>query len=87
MLTGPVRAQTRQALGNLRAVLDAAGLRIADVIKVTVYVSDITHWQEVDEVYADFFGGHRPARTVVPAVTLHYGVAIEVDAIARMPDR
>jgi 2-iminobutanoate/2-iminopropanoate deaminase len=50
-------------------------------------MSDITHWQDVDEVYADFFGGHRPARAVVPAATLHYGAAIEVEAIARMPDR
>jgi len=50
-------------------------------------MSDITHWQDVDEVCADFFGGHRPARAVVPAATLHYGAAIEVEAIARMPDR
>lgn len=64
---------------------DGVRQRLADRVKVTVYVSEITRWKDVDEVYVDFFGGHRSARAVVPTATLHDGAAIEVEAVARMP--
>ena len=74
--------QTTQALGNMEAVLEAAGSRLDRVLKVTVYVSDIALWGEIDAAYQAFFGGHKPARSVVPTRDLHYGCKVEVDAIA-----
>lgn len=74
--------QAAQALGNMKAVLEAAGSRLDRVLKVTVYVSDIALWGEIDTAYQAFFGGHKPARSVVPTRDLHYDFKVEVDAIA-----
>ena len=61
---GTVEEQTERALLNLEAVLKAAGSSRDRVLRVTVYVSDVSLWGRINEVYAGFFGGHRPARTV-----------------------
>jgi 2-iminobutanoate/2-iminopropanoate deaminase len=79
---GSVEDQTRLALSNLAAILKAANSDIGKVIKTTVYVSDIELWGPVNEVYAEFFGEHRPARAVVPTRDLHFGCLIEIDAVA-----
>lgn len=79
---GSIEAQARQALGNLKAILEASGSDVAHVLKVTIYISDIELWGRVNAVYAAFFGEHRPARAVVPVKELHYGFQIEVDAVA-----
>ncbi|MDY7027431.1 MAG: RidA family protein [Spirochaetota bacterium] len=84
---GPIEAQTRQALANVEAILSAAGCGKRDVIKTTVYVSDITLWDRVNTVYAEFFGDHRPARAVVPTRELHFGYQVEIEAIAAVPGR
>lgn len=77
-----IAEQTEQILANLDAVLRAAGSKRENVLKVTVFVSDISTWGTVNQVYARFFGDHRPARSVVPVSTLHYGLNIELEAIA-----
>jgi reactive intermediate/imine deaminase len=74
--------QSRQALANVKAALEAAGARLEDVVKVTVYVSSIAGWAEFNAAYAELFGSHRPARAVVPVGPLHYGFAVEVEAVA-----
>ena len=74
--------QSRQVLANVKAALEAAGARLEDVVKVTVYVSSIEGWADFNAVYAEVFGAHRPARAVVPVGPLHYGFAVEVDAVA-----
>jgi reactive intermediate/imine deaminase len=74
--------QSRQALANVKAALEAAGARLEDVVKVTVYVASIEAWADFNAVYAEVFGPHRPARAVVPVGPLHYGFAVEVDAVA-----
>jgi len=79
---GPVQEQTEQVLRNLAAILEAAGSGLERVLKVTVYVSDISLWDEVNRVYAGWFGEHNPARAVVPTRELHYGFQIELEAIA-----
>lgn len=84
-LTGPIGEQTRQALANLGAILEAAGTGVEHVLKVTVYVSDISLWAGVNEAYAAFFGEHRPARAVVPTRDLHHGVQVEIEAVAAVP--
>ena len=79
---GSIEEQTEQALNNLSEILKAAGSNINQVIKTTVYVSDIELWGRVNAVYSRFFGEHRPARAVVPTRNLHYGFQIEIEAIA-----
>ena len=79
---GSIEEQTKQALRNLAAVLEAAGSGIERVLKTTVYVSDIALWDRVNVVYGRFFGEHRPARAVVPTRDLHYGFQVEIEAIA-----
>ncbi len=79
---GSIEEQTEQALRNLSQILQAAGSNINQVIKTTVYISDIKLWERVNSVYSKFFGGHRPARAVVPTRDLHFGFQIEIEAIA-----
>jgi len=79
---GSIEEQTEQALKNLSEILKAAGSNINQVIKTTVYVSDIELWGRVNAVYSKFFGEHRPARAVVPTRNLHFGFQIEIEAIA-----
>lgn len=74
--------QTRLVLANVRAVVEAAGGSLADVARVTVYLSDIALWGEFNAIYAEVFGSHRPARAVVPVPKLHYGLKLEVEATA-----
>jgi 2-iminobutanoate/2-iminopropanoate deaminase len=81
-----IEEQTEQALSNVAAILEAAGSDIAQVLKTTVYVSDIELWDRVNAVYAEFFGDHRPARAVVPTRDLHYGFQVEVEAIAAVKE-
>lgn len=83
---GSMQDQTRLVLQNLAAILEAAGSRPDLVLKVTVYISDINLWDRVNEVYAEFFGDHRPARAIIPTRELHFGVLIELDAIAAVAD-
>ena len=81
-LTGPIEEQTLQVLQNIKAIVEASGSEISKIIKVTVYISDIELWGEVNKVYAAFFGDHKPARAIVPVKDLHYGCKIEMEAIA-----
>ena len=79
---GSIEEQTELAIGNLTAILEAAGSGLARVIKTTVYVSDIDLWSRVNAVYAEAFGEHRPARAVVPTRDLHFGCQVEIEAVA-----
>lgn len=79
---GPIAEQAEQALRNVAAILDAAGSGLDRVVQMTVYVSDISLWGEVNEVYARVMGEHRPARAIVPTRDLHHGYQIEIQAIA-----
>ena len=84
---GSIEEQTEQALKNVAEILKAANSDISQVLKTTVYVSDIALWERVNAVYAKFFGEHRPARAVVPTRNLHYGFQIEIEAIAFVAGR
>ncbi|MBA4322549.1 MAG: enamine deaminase RidA [Odoribacter sp.] len=83
-LTGPVGEQTLQVLKNIKAITEAAGSDISKIVKVTVYISDIELWSEVNKTYSSFFGDHKPARAIVPVKDLHYGCKIEMEAIAAL---
>lgn len=77
-----IAAQTRQALRNVAHVLEAAGSGLDRLVNVTVFVSDMANWPEVNRVYAEILGEHRPARTVAVSPQLHYGSLVEIQATA-----
>ena len=81
---GGVEAHMEQALANLDRVLREAGCGREDVVQCRVYVTDIAHWDQINRVYADYFGPHRPARIVVPAASLHFGCLVEIEAVAEV---
>ena len=85
LAAAPFREQAEQALANLRSVLESAGADLAQVVKTTVYLTDIADWGELDDVYGAFFGAARPARSVVATGPLHFGFRIEIEAIAMAP--
>ena len=77
-----VRAQTRQVLKNLSAVLEASGSSLEHTLKVNVFLQNPEDFPAMNEVYTEFFPNHRPARTTVPGVEWGKGVLVEIDAIA-----
>ncbi|HEY0296862.1 MAG TPA: RidA family protein [Bordetella sp.] len=77
-----IEAQTRQALENVRQVLEAAGSGLDRLVSVTVFVTDMADWPEVNRVYADVLGAHRPARAVAVSPQLHHGCLVEILATA-----
>jgi 2-iminobutanoate/2-iminopropanoate deaminase len=79
---GDIRAQTRQVLDNVEAILHAAGSDLSQLLQVTVYVTDLSLWAEVNEVYGARLGLHRPARAIVPVAALHRGFQVEIQAVA-----
>jgi 2-iminobutanoate/2-iminopropanoate deaminase len=74
--------QASLVLENLVMILAAADTSMNNLVKVTVYVSDIADWEEFNELYATKLGSHKPARAVVPVNKLHSGFVIELEAIA-----
>lgn len=81
-MLGSIEEQTEQVLKNVSAILKAADSDLSRVLKMTVYVSDISLWGAVNEVYARVMGEHRPARALIPTGELHYGFLIEIEAVA-----
>lgn len=75
-------AECRQCLDNLQAVLEAAGLGFADVVRTTIYLADLDDFQAVNAIYAERFGDARPARATVEVARLPKGARVEIDAIA-----
>ena len=82
---GDVRAQARQVMRNLGAVLEAAGATFTDVVRTTIYLTDLQDFALVNEVYGAFFAGTPPARATVQVAALPRGASIEIDAIAHKP--
>lgn len=77
-----VEDQMLQCLKNIDDILKAAGSNISQVVKATVFVTDIADWPKVNSVFAAYFGDHRPARVVVPVGRLVDDILVEVDCIA-----
>jgi 2-iminobutanoate/2-iminopropanoate deaminase len=80
---GGTTAETRQTLANVRTVLSAAGLTAADVVKCTVFLIDMTEFEEMNAVYAEFFSSSPPARSAVGVAALPLGARVEIECIAR----
>lgn len=82
---GDVQAQTRQALTNARAIMNEAGLDLNNVIKTTVFLSDMANFAAMNEIYAEFFSEPYPARSAVAVKTLPKNALVEVECIAVCP--
>jgi 2-iminobutanoate/2-iminopropanoate deaminase len=81
-----VALQTAQALKNVDAILQAAGTDMAHVVKVTVYLSDIEHYAEMNEIYSTYFDAEPPARAAFAVKGLPKNGLVEIEAIAVLPD-
>ncbi|MCS0673527.1 RidA family protein [Cytobacillus firmus] len=79
---GAIEEETLQTLKNVEMIVEAAGSKKEQILRMTLYIPDVKLWDKVDAVYKEFFGEHKPARTVVPTNKLHFGFKIEIDAIA-----
>ncbi|MCW5938547.1 MAG: RidA family protein [Fimbriimonadaceae bacterium] len=82
LVEGDVRAQAEQVMKNLRGVLESAGLGFESVVKTTIFLSSMDHFQTVNEVYGSVFGSDPPARSTVAVAGLPKGVDVEIEAIA-----
>lgn len=74
--------QTHQVFANVARILEAAGSSLNRVLQVTIFVTDIALWSQVNEAFAEIMGDHRPARAVVPIAELHGGYLLEVLVVA-----
>ena len=84
LVEGDVAAQTARALDNIRAVLEAAGTSLDNVVKTTVFLKDMNDFPAMNEVYARYFGDHRPARSTVAVARLPMDARVEIEAIAAL---
>ena len=79
---GGIREQALQALTNLETLIRQEGGDRNSVLRTTAYISDMKYWGEVNDVYREFFGAHKPARTIVAVPEIHFGFLVEIDGVA-----
>jgi 2-iminobutanoate/2-iminopropanoate deaminase len=82
MVEGRIGEQTHQALRNIQAIVESAGGTLADVVKTTVYVTDLADFGIVNEIYKTYFPENPPARSTIQVAALPKGSLIEIEAIA-----
>jgi 2-iminobutanoate/2-iminopropanoate deaminase len=85
-VSGDVQQETRQVLNNIKGNLEGCGATLSDVVKCQVFLTDIRDFAAMNEVYAEFFGDAKPARTTVAVAALPLaGAKVEIDAVAYKP--
>ncbi|MFV0257251.1 MAG: RidA family protein [Acidimicrobiales bacterium] len=82
VVDGGFEPQFRQALANLQAVLATEGATLDDVVKTTVFLTDMDDYGEMNRIYTEVFEGHRPARSAVAVAALPVGALVEIEAMA-----
>ncbi len=82
LVAGGFEAQARQVLRNLERVLESAGCAFQDVVKATIYVTDLGDFPRLNELYGEALGAHRPARSTVQVAGLPKGALVEIDLVA-----
>jgi 2-iminobutanoate/2-iminopropanoate deaminase len=82
LLAGDIKAQTQRVLENIKLILTDQGLTTANVVKTTVFMTNLAHFAEMNEVYGRFFAADFPARTTVQVAALPRGAQVEMDVIA-----
>jgi 2-iminobutanoate/2-iminopropanoate deaminase len=85
LVPGGAKAETRQTLQNIQAILRGAGAELSDVVKVNVFVTDMTKFGEMNEAYLEFFPSEPPARITVGCAALALGAFVEIDCVAYKP--
>ncbi len=85
LVPGGARAETRQTLANIQAILRGAGADLADVVKVNVFITDMAKFGEMNEAYLEFFPSDPPARITVGCSALALGAFVEIDCVAYKP--
>ncbi|KIL90004.1 hypothetical protein FAVG1_06742 [Fusarium avenaceum] len=81
IIDGDIEADTRQIIHNLGAILDEAGSSLNDVVEVNIYLSDMKYYAKMNEVYAEYWGGLKPARTCVAVQALPMNARIEIKCV------
>ncbi len=84
VLAQGIEEQTKQVLSNLKSVIEAGGSSLDKVIKTTIFLANMEDFTKVNEIYASFFGEHKPARSTVAVKTLPKNALIEIEAIAKV---
>ena len=84
VVDGDIAAQTKKVLENMKGVVEAAGSSMAQVVKVTIYITDMQQFAVVNEIYGTFFSAPYPARACVEVSKLPKGVEVEMDAIVQL---
>ncbi len=86
LVSGGIVEETRSCIENLRAVLEEAGCSLAEVVRNTVYITDMGEFSQMNEVYGEYFGDTVPARATVEVGALAKGARIEIAAVAVLPE-
>ncbi len=82
LVNGDIKKQAARVFENIKAILKASGCDLKNTVKVTVFVTDLSNFTAVNEVYSQYFGEHKPARSFVQVAGLPRGAQIEVEVIA-----
>jgi 2-iminobutanoate/2-iminopropanoate deaminase len=86
VIYGGIREQVRLCLDNLKEILKKAGCNLDDVVKVTVFLSEMSDYEDMNNVYREYFKNNKPARSCIQASKLPYEVKVEIEAIAVIPN-
>lgn len=81
---GDIVEQTREALKNVETIIAQAGAGKENIVRTTAYIDSMDNWDAVNDVYAEFFGDRKPARTIVCVKEIHFGLKVEIDAVAEI---
>lgn len=87
LVTGDIVEQAHQVFHNLQAILAASNASLQDVVKATVFIKDMNEFARLNEVYAQYFGDHRPARSTVEVARLPKDVQVEIEVIAYIDEK
>lgn len=82
LVEGGIVEQAHQVFANIKAILAEAGLTLSDVVKATVFIKDMNDFGRLNEVYAEYFGDHKPARSTVEVARLPRDVKVEIEVVA-----
>ena len=82
LVNGDIKKQTARVFENIRAILKASGCDLKNVVKATVFVTDLSNFAVVNEIYSQYFGEHKPARSFVQVAGLPKGAQVEIEVIA-----
>ncbi len=87
LISGDIKAQTERVLENIKAIIEAAGGKMSDIVKTTCFLANLEDFKAFNEAYAEFFNEDPPARTTVEVSSLPKGALIGIDAIAYIREK